>query len=133
MASTSSSTLSISSSSTLVDAKAPSPRQSPQCVSPPPVHSPWKTTAFCMSIHLLQLLCLITQLHYTLWFDSFRSQDCKQCYGNGYHQRGTRSRSCHDRALCCRDARDCEDYSRSCKDQSQILSISVVTFCVPAD
>nr|ACU14969.1 unknown [Glycine max] len=50
MASTSSSALSISSSSTLVDAKAPSPRQSPQCVSPPPVHSPWKTTAFCRRI-----------------------------------------------------------------------------------
>ncbi|KAK7285723.1 hypothetical protein RJT34_20502 [Clitoria ternatea] len=56
MASTSSSTLSISSSSTLVDGKAP--RQSPQCVNlptlpPPPVQSqtrPWKTTAFCRKI-----------------------------------------------------------------------------------
>uniref|UniRef100_K7KH62 Cyanobacterial aminoacyl-tRNA synthetase CAAD domain-containing protein n=1 Tax=Glycine max TaxID=3847 RepID=K7KH62_SOYBN len=46
------STLSISSSSTLVDAKPPTPRQ---CVTlptlpPPPFHSqtrPWKTTAFC--------------------------------------------------------------------------------------
>ncbi|RDY05136.1 Protein CURVATURE THYLAKOID 1B, chloroplastic, partial [Mucuna pruriens] len=55
MASTSSSTLSVSSSSTLVDAKAPrqSPTSSPQCVTlpPPPVQSStWKTTAFCKSI-----------------------------------------------------------------------------------
>lgn len=54
------STLSISSSSTLVDAKPPTPRQ---CVTlptlpPPPFHSqtrPWKTTAFCESINLLQI------------------------------------------------------------------------------
>ncbi|GLT41824.1 hypothetical protein SLA2020_158610 [Shorea laevis] len=60
MAATSPTTLSISSSSTLVDAKAP--RQptatSPQCVTipnlpPPPVSSqtrPWKTTAYCRKI-----------------------------------------------------------------------------------
>ncbi|XP_022759625.1 protein CURVATURE THYLAKOID 1B, chloroplastic [Durio zibethinus] len=60
MASASSTSLSISSSSTLVDAKAP--RQptaaSPQCVTlptlpPPPVQSqnrPWKTTAYCRKI-----------------------------------------------------------------------------------
>ncbi|KAL2345962.1 hypothetical protein Fmac_007247 [Flemingia macrophylla] len=60
MASSSSSTLSISSSSTLVDAKAPrqSPASSPQCVTlptlpPPPVQPQsrtWKTTAFCRRI-----------------------------------------------------------------------------------
>ena len=60
MASTSSSTLTISSSSTLVDGKAlrQSPATSPQCVSLPtlpplPVQSqnrPWKTTAYCKSI-----------------------------------------------------------------------------------
>nr|KJB39089.1 hypothetical protein B456_007G113600 [Gossypium raimondii] len=60
MASASSNSLSISPSSTLVDAKAP--RQptaaSPQCVTlptlpPPPVQSqsrPWKTTAYCRKI-----------------------------------------------------------------------------------
>ncbi|TKY61191.1 CURVATURE THYLAKOID 1B [Spatholobus suberectus] len=50
MASTSSSALSISSSSTLVDGKAPrqSPASSPQCVSLPT--RPWKTTAFCCKI-----------------------------------------------------------------------------------
>ncbi|XP_048226270.1 protein CURVATURE THYLAKOID 1B, chloroplastic [Ricinus communis] len=57
MASTSSSTLSISSSSSLIDAKAPrqSAAASPQCVTlptlpPPPVQSqnrPWKATAYC--------------------------------------------------------------------------------------
>ncbi|KAK7338160.1 hypothetical protein VNO77_18760 [Canavalia gladiata] len=55
MASTSSSTLSVS-SSTLVDAKAP--RQSPQCVTlptlpPPPLQPhtrPWKTTSFCRKV-----------------------------------------------------------------------------------
>ncbi|KAK0580286.1 hypothetical protein LWI29_000332 [Acer saccharum] len=60
MASTSSSTLSISSSSTLVDVKAPrqSAAASPQCVTlptlpPPPVQTqnrPWKTTAYCRKI-----------------------------------------------------------------------------------
>ncbi|KAJ4728012.1 Protein CURVATURE THYLAKOID 1B chloroplastic [Melia azedarach] len=60
MASTASSTLSISSSSTLVDGKAPrqSAAASPQCVTlptlpPPPVPSqsrPWKTTAYCRKI-----------------------------------------------------------------------------------
>uniref|UniRef100_A0A2N9HXM7 Cyanobacterial aminoacyl-tRNA synthetase CAAD domain-containing protein n=1 Tax=Fagus sylvatica TaxID=28930 RepID=A0A2N9HXM7_FAGSY len=61
MASTSSSTLTLSSSSTLVDGKAPrqSAAASPQCVTlptlpPPPVqHSqnrPWKTTAYCRKI-----------------------------------------------------------------------------------
>ncbi|KAL5792129.1 hypothetical protein ACOSP7_000723 [Xanthoceras sorbifolium] len=60
MASASSSTLSISSSSALVDAKAPrqSAAASPQCVTlptlpPPPVQSqnrPWKTTAYCRKI-----------------------------------------------------------------------------------
>ncbi|KAG2398352.1 hypothetical protein LR48_Vigan635s004900 [Vigna angularis] len=60
MASTSSSTLSLSSSSTLADAKAPrqSPSSSPQCVTlptlpPPPVQSqtrPGKTAAFCRRI-----------------------------------------------------------------------------------
>ncbi|XP_061359231.1 protein CURVATURE THYLAKOID 1B, chloroplastic-like [Gastrolobium bilobum] len=60
MASTSSSTLTISSSSTLVDGKAPrqSPSATPQSVNlptlpPPPVQSqtrPWKTTAFCRKI-----------------------------------------------------------------------------------
>ncbi|XP_027349773.1 protein CURVATURE THYLAKOID 1B, chloroplastic-like [Abrus precatorius] len=60
MASASTSTLSISSSSTLVDAKAPrqSSASSPQCVTlptlpPPPLHShtrPSKTTAFCRRI-----------------------------------------------------------------------------------
>ena len=60
MASTSSTTLSLSSSSTLVDAKAPrqSAAASPQCVTlptlpPPPVQSqnrPWKTTAYCRKI-----------------------------------------------------------------------------------
>ncbi|KAJ1390798.1 Cyanobacterial aminoacyl-tRNA synthetase, CAAD domain [Sesbania bispinosa] len=54
------STLSVSSSSTLVDGKAPrqSSAASPQCVSlptlpPPPVQPqtrPWKTTAFCRKI-----------------------------------------------------------------------------------
>uniref|UniRef100_A0A2C9VSE0 Cyanobacterial aminoacyl-tRNA synthetase CAAD domain-containing protein n=1 Tax=Manihot esculenta TaxID=3983 RepID=A0A2C9VSE0_MANES len=60
MASTSSTTLSITSSSSLVDAKAP--RQlaaaSPQCVTlptlpPPPVQTqnrPWKTTAYCRKL-----------------------------------------------------------------------------------
>lgn len=57
MASASSSALSISSSSTRVDAKAPrqTTAASPQCVTlptlpPPPVQSqsrPWKTTAYC--------------------------------------------------------------------------------------
>ncbi|KDP28405.1 hypothetical protein JCGZ_14176 [Jatropha curcas] len=60
MASTSTTTLSISSSSTLVDAKAPrqSPAASPQCVNlptlpPPPVQSqsrPWKSAAYCRKI-----------------------------------------------------------------------------------
>ncbi|KAK3194512.1 hypothetical protein Dsin_025822 [Dipteronia sinensis] len=60
MASASSSTLSISSSSTLVDVKAPrqSAAASPQCVTlptlpPPPVQTqnrPWKTTAYCRKI-----------------------------------------------------------------------------------
>ncbi|KAK7397483.1 hypothetical protein VNO78_18658 [Psophocarpus tetragonolobus] len=60
MASTSSSTLSISSSSTLVDGKPPrqTPTSSPQCVTlpslppppPPPQTRPWKTTAFCRKI-----------------------------------------------------------------------------------
>lgn len=56
MASTSSA-LTISSSSTLHDCKAPrqSPAASPQCVSlpPPPLHSQnrsWKTTAYCKSL-----------------------------------------------------------------------------------
>ncbi|KAL5572219.1 hypothetical protein UlMin_021816 [Ulmus minor] len=60
MASTSSSTLTISSSSSLVDTKAPrhSLGASPQCVTlptlpPPPVQSqkrPWKSTAYCRKI-----------------------------------------------------------------------------------
>ncbi|TXG63111.1 hypothetical protein EZV62_010105 [Acer yangbiense] len=60
MASTSSSTLSISSSSTLVDVKAPrqSAAASPQCVTlptlpPPPAQTqnrPWKTTVYCRKI-----------------------------------------------------------------------------------
>ncbi|KAF2324956.1 hypothetical protein GH714_021855 [Hevea brasiliensis] len=60
MASTSSTTLSISSSSSLVDAKAPrqSAAASSQCVTlptlpPPPVQSqnrPWNTTAYCGKI-----------------------------------------------------------------------------------
>ncbi|KAJ9188228.1 hypothetical protein P3X46_003604 [Hevea brasiliensis] len=60
MASTSSTTLSISSSSSLVDAKAPrqSAAASSQCVTlptlpPPPVQSqnrPWNTTAYCRKI-----------------------------------------------------------------------------------
>ncbi|XVF22271.1 hypothetical protein REPUB_Repub12eG0158900 [Reevesia pubescens] len=60
MASASSSSLSISSSSALVDAKAPrqTTAASPQCVTlpilpPPPVQSqsrPWKTTAHCRKI-----------------------------------------------------------------------------------
>nr|UOI39542.1 photosystem I P subunit [Betula platyphylla]UVJ47675.1 photosystem I P subunit [Betula platyphylla] len=60
MASTSSSTLTLSSSSTLVDGKAPrqSAAASPQCVTlptlpPPPMHSqnrPWKPTAYCRKI-----------------------------------------------------------------------------------
>ncbi|XP_059457586.1 protein CURVATURE THYLAKOID 1B, chloroplastic [Corylus avellana] len=60
MASTSSSTLALSSSSTLVDAKAPrqSAAASPQCVTlptlpPPPIQSqnrPWKSTAYCRKI-----------------------------------------------------------------------------------
>nr|AFK38249.1 unknown [Lotus japonicus] len=60
MASTSSPTLSISSSSTFVDGKAPrqSPTASTQCVSlptlpPPPVQPqtrPWKATAFCRKV-----------------------------------------------------------------------------------
>ncbi|KAH1085459.1 hypothetical protein AAZX31_07G047700 [Glycine max] len=56
MASTSSA-LTISSSSTLLDGKAPrqSPAASPQCVSlpPPPLHSQnrsWKTTAYCRKV-----------------------------------------------------------------------------------
>ncbi|XP_015888916.2 protein CURVATURE THYLAKOID 1B, chloroplastic [Ziziphus jujuba] len=60
MASTSSSALTISSSSTLVDTKAPrqSAASSPQCVTlpthpPPPVQSqkrPWKSTAYCRKV-----------------------------------------------------------------------------------
>ncbi|KAI4328989.1 hypothetical protein L6164_021298 [Bauhinia variegata] len=60
MASTSSTTLSISSSSTLIDGKAPrqSAAASTQCVSlptlpPPPVQSqnrPWKPTAYCRKL-----------------------------------------------------------------------------------
>ncbi|KAE7999279.1 hypothetical protein FH972_003728 [Carpinus fangiana] len=60
MASTSSSTLALSSSSTLVDAKAPrqSAAAAPQCVTlptlpPPPMQSqnrPWKSTAYCRKI-----------------------------------------------------------------------------------
>ncbi|XWS76802.1 hypothetical protein CRYUN_Cryun01aG0208900 [Craigia yunnanensis] len=60
MASASSSALSISSTSTLVDAKAPrqTTAASPQCVNlptlpPPPIQSqsrPWKTTAYCRKI-----------------------------------------------------------------------------------
>ncbi|XP_041005426.1 protein CURVATURE THYLAKOID 1B, chloroplastic [Juglans microcarpa x Juglans regia] len=60
MASTSSSTLAISSSSTLLDGRAPrcSPAASSQCVTlptlpPPQVQSqnrPWKTTAYCRKI-----------------------------------------------------------------------------------
>ncbi|XP_062156224.1 protein CURVATURE THYLAKOID 1B, chloroplastic [Alnus glutinosa] len=60
MASSSSSTLTLSSSSTLVDGKAPrqSAAASPQCVTlptlpPPPMQSqnrPWKSTAYCRKI-----------------------------------------------------------------------------------
>ncbi|KAI4355323.1 hypothetical protein L6164_004106 [Bauhinia variegata] len=60
MASASSTTLSLSSSSTLIDGKAPrqSAAASTQCVSlptlpPPPVQSqnrPWKTTAYCRKL-----------------------------------------------------------------------------------
>ncbi len=60
MASTSSSTLTISSSSTLVDGKAPrqSPATTPQCVTlptlpPPPLQAhtrPWNSNAFCRKI-----------------------------------------------------------------------------------
>ncbi|KAK5783665.1 hypothetical protein PVK06_038178 [Gossypium arboreum] len=81
MASASSNSLSISPSSTLVDAKAP--RQptaaSPQCVTlptlpPPPVQSqsrPWKTTAYCKFIDYLYHTLDMHQLVYQMVFPLF--------------------------------------------------------------
>lgn len=115
-----SSALSISSSSTLVDAKAPrqSAPASTQCVSlptlpPPPVPSqtrPWKATTYCESSHLTWWLihALHTDLVINMVLVFLRSKDGPQCHG--YGNRGGSSWSC-----CNWASRDCQDRARSCK------------------